>query len=259
MRIEQKKVLVGKDWGLFKTFNYNRIVDEKRVEKLMSSISKTNIVTAILCVFIDGFYYIIDGQTRFNACKRLNRDIVVELVENITSVPDIMSELNRNNKAWRTIDYFNMWTILGKEGFIEIKKIMDEYDLSFNQINIFMNKRNNDVVSGFVSSDFKNENYKISGDKKKYVIKCATYLQEILNIDAGYIEQRNNNNLKSALCKIITMYNYNHSRMIDVCRKMIMLPGKRQVDYFNIIVEEYNKNLRDEHRLSSRVLALKSV
>lgn len=260
MRIEQRKVLVGKDWSLFKTIDFNREIDQKRVDELSKAILLTGYVAPILCFYMDGYYYIIDGQHRLYACKAIDKEIVVILIENVNDLPLLVSTLNKYNKEWRIEQFFNMWVILKKEGFLEIKEIISKYNLDFNKFNILSrNISSGSIGAGYSISEMRNPNYKLQEAKKKEIIKRATRFNDIMGIDKNFIELRTEKNFTIAVCKVISMLNYNHSRMLEICEKIIPLKGKKQSEYMNYIIDNYNRNIQEEKRLMVKVTALRTA
>jgi hypothetical protein len=120
------------NYYLFKFFEENRVVNENHVQRLIDSIQKVG--------FIDGFHIlvdqdmrIIDGQTRFNACKRLG--IPVPYVIKHCAYDEalaLMIELNKPQRPWAMADYVHRWAKGGKACYIYLLKMDENYKLGLS-------------------------------------------------------------------------------------------------------------------------------
>lgn len=113
------------NYNLFKFFEANR--PPLHWKKIMQSIEKKDLTkyVPILVVGIKGFFYIIDGQNRFLACKQLGLPIYyIELPNDCGE--DIMHMLNIDRKNWTLENYLNYWVTLGKEEYKKVQSILSE-------------------------------------------------------------------------------------------------------------------------------------
>jgi hypothetical protein len=93
----------------------NRVPAATSVGKLAQSISKCNLMEfrPILVQKENkrkGDYIIIDGQTRFMACKKLNKPVYAQFIEGEEEISEgIVSILNTNQRNWTLTDFGNYW------------------------------------------------------------------------------------------------------------------------------------------------------
>ena len=91
-------------YDVFKKMKSNRIVSEKRVNSIASSMREGYILNPII---VNEKYEIVEGQGRFEACRRLGLPVNYILVEGATI--DDCSRLNRCNTPWNQEDWVNRW------------------------------------------------------------------------------------------------------------------------------------------------------
>jgi hypothetical protein len=93
----------------------NRIPAATSVAKLAQSISKHNLMEyrPILVQKENkkkGDYIIIDGQTRYLACLKLDKAIYVQVIEGKEEITEgVVSILNTNQRNWTLTDFGNYW------------------------------------------------------------------------------------------------------------------------------------------------------
>ena len=140
-----------------KTFNYemfgfmqtNRDLRDSHIEHLMSSITELGYITA-LPVIVDESMIIIDGQHRFEACKRLGIPIYYEV--SYVDKEKAKISLNMNQRIWRLEDYIGSWAKSGKQCYIELLEFENRYKLGISNSIVIchaMNgRRANDIRKG---------------------------------------------------------------------------------------------------------------
>lgn len=254
--METIKIEFSKDYNLFKTFNYNREVDEKRTLKISQSIKEFGFCVPILVVKTEDFYFIVDGQHRFIAGKIIEETIPYIVINSVPEdrIPYFISALNSPQKAWTGKNFFNMWLGLRKEGFLEIENFMQKYKFDLNQIMklLFSGKDIFSRTSGVNTGSLRNPNFKITDFKKTEIIKTYEQLESISKIDSRYSQLYNNNKFKDALIETMKDNNYNHTRMLEVLKKNIPLVGKTIRAYRDFLIEIYNYGLK---KSDTRLLA----
>ena len=93
----------------------NRIPAATSVSKLAKSISRCNLMEyrPILVQKENkrkGNYIIIDGQTRYLACKKLNEALYIQMIEGEKEINEgTVSILNTNQRNWTVTDFGNYW------------------------------------------------------------------------------------------------------------------------------------------------------
>lgn len=103
----------------------NRVINQRQVERLMDSIKKHGFIESIP-ILVDPKGYVIDGQHRLEACKRLS--IEPRIVEE--DIKDILPVINSTQLKWRAVDYIHYYAERGIEDYIILQNICKEKDIS---------------------------------------------------------------------------------------------------------------------------------
>jgi len=120
----------------FEFFDYlpfNRPVDNAHVNRLMESM-KTHGFKGVLQViktsFIEGVdkLYILEGQHRFAAAKRLGIPFKFELTELNTQkqTAEFIAELNNSAKSWGTSQFLKVWSGLNIKEYLKLNKVFND-------------------------------------------------------------------------------------------------------------------------------------
>ena len=118
-------VYATSDYEMFKYVTGNRGINERSVERLASDIRVKGQINAVM---ITPECYVIDGQHRILACKKLHIPVkfVITPVDGLSDLDYIMSA-NTVNHNWGWRNYLEMYCVLGKESYISYKKLMDRF------------------------------------------------------------------------------------------------------------------------------------
>ena len=111
------------DYDRFRFFNTNRNIVESHVRKLMASISEIGLLEEIT---INEDYYIIDGQHRFEALKRMSEHIVAKI--KIGSSSDSIIPVNIVRRGWSIMDYITHYSEAGNQDYILIREVIQNND-----------------------------------------------------------------------------------------------------------------------------------
>jgi hypothetical protein len=129
-----------KDYARFKFINGNRDVSEHHVRRLMKSLQEEQLVSFVI---VNGKDEIIDGQNRFEACKRLGFPVYV-YKDSKTSKYGLnqVQRYNTNNLTWNKRSYLNSYCNMGVKPYMQLKEFMEQYpDFGIAPaITIFSNK-----------------------------------------------------------------------------------------------------------------------
>ena len=100
----------------------NRPIKESHVKSLMNSISKFGLLVPILC---DKEDHIVDGQHRFEACKRLRHPVTVQVRESYDMRKIV--EVNTMSRKWSMIDYAHHYAAKGNEHYKYLLEMRELY------------------------------------------------------------------------------------------------------------------------------------
>lgn len=111
------------DYDRFRFFNTNRKIVESHVRKLMASISEIGLLEEIT---VNEDYYIIDGQHRFEALKRMSEHIVAKI--KIGASSNSIIPVNIIRRGWSIMDYITHYSEAGNQDYILIREVIQNND-----------------------------------------------------------------------------------------------------------------------------------
>lgn len=114
----------------FTTSNYNRFrlnvhnrpLDEAHVKRLMISIQTHGLLAPIHCCKHN---YIIDGQHRYAACKRLKHPLTVQVRDHYDM--EKVVEVNTVSRKWTMLDFAHHFASLGNPHYVDFLKYVELY------------------------------------------------------------------------------------------------------------------------------------
>lgn len=121
------------DYSKFRFINGNRPITKANVKNKIDSISSIGYIDgcSILVskeMFEDtGFYYIIDGQHRFEALKKLKMPIPYSMVSG--KPLELIKDLNSNQKSWQIKDYVKMYADNGTQCYIDLLQFIEKENI----------------------------------------------------------------------------------------------------------------------------------
>jgi len=153
-----------RNYDMFKKLLGNRDVTEQRVQKIKSSIENVGYVLNP-CV-INGNNEVIDGQGRIAALQELN--MPVHYVIDRKAGLEQCVQLNINGTPWNTIDYVKSYAHQGKQDYINLLQLMEQFPEFSPQIIAY-------AVNGNINDKKKTGNKSLSGrsDIVKGQFECS--------------------------------------------------------------------------------------
>lgn len=133
MKIKKGKDYVTRDYSKFSFMpKGNRHVWESHVKKMAHKITTLDLTSfgGIICYKKGKKFFILDGQHRFEACKRLNKPIHYNLMTNKKAIALFIQQLNSGSKPHNAVDrlkiqrdfgcaearkVYNIWRTYGKK------------------------------------------------------------------------------------------------------------------------------------------------
>lgn len=187
------EILTTINYDLFRFLPSNRDISEKNYKKLLSSLAQKNVYgasTILVKQHEDGFYYIYEGQHRFNALKKLGQE--VDFIVNQELEVDDISLMNTASEVWVLKDflkkYLNDEYSMSNYSYHRFKELLDKYgteaeDDSIRAITF------TDILfistgwGGSVTKQFKEGNLTITDEQYGRAIRICNILQLFLNND----------------------------------------------------------------------------
>jgi len=113
-----------KMYSVFKLLPANRHVSERLVAQQMLSIKQNGFIKS-RPILVNKYFEIIDGQHRFEACKRLNIPVPYAIIDGDTM--GLTIALNTSQKKWSLIDFINSYAGRGLDCYRRLQKFEDKY------------------------------------------------------------------------------------------------------------------------------------
>ena len=213
------QINVEYDYNKFKLLSTNRdVLDNK---KMIKSISEHDI-TPYVPILVDKQFHILDGQHRFDACKKLGKPIYYIIYYGSESSEDIMVCLNSCLKVWRQEEWISYYYKKGIPVYVRFVEMSRKYNLGVsNNILLFSMSKCN-------ASDVKKGNLK----------DFSTYFEPVYNFITG-IEYPNKTYrpFVAALLRFFIDYGNDKKRLLKLKRKIMCVPRySRLEDYYNAFV-----------------------
>lgn len=140
----------SKNYLEFKFHKANRGINENNVLKIMQSIKDFGYIPG-RPILVDAEKNIIDGQHRFEACKRLGIAIQYEYVT--TNFVQTAIALNSNQQSWKVSDYVESYANQGIDVYRKLLNFEQKYALGLsNSIEVFFDNKlkSRDIKKGEV-------------------------------------------------------------------------------------------------------------
>lgn len=158
MNESNTKINYTSDYGQFHFLRGNRDLNEAKVNKIIKSVNDGLNFFKYCPILVNEGFYIIDGQHRYVASKKLKLPIFFVIVPNF-SLRQI-AEINNNQSKWKTKDFMNCYIDAdhNKEHYKELERISSEYKLN---LSVCINLLQYGKVGGGGHSDaFRDGNFK---------------------------------------------------------------------------------------------------
>jgi hypothetical protein len=217
------------NYDMFKNILGNRELRGNNYNRLIQSMEKKQLVIPILC---NEDMEIIDGQHRFEVCRELNLPLYYYVVDGYG-----IDEVKRANLVgcnWMIDDYLKLNMEVGKEPYIEFKRIRDDYNISSSQLlEIFANFQN--VSLKEVRMLFEDGSFEIDSSNK-----VIDFLDKLNDFDI--FKEFNSYSFTKAFLKLFSLNEYDHKTMKKRLAKQSHKLNKRASyrDYLELLVSIYN-------------------
>lgn len=198
------------EYDIFKRLPDNRDVLEKRVRKLIASISEKYLTNPII---VNENMEIIDGQGRFEALKQLGKPIDFIVVHGAGS--EDCKRMNRFNTRWSTLDFAKSFAKAGITSYIILLRGVADTKLSITTVLRLANHGTNPKGSSVAMSKF--EKGELDFAEKDYYTVLAVHSAADDITFALQTTHRRNEAFYTAVKVVTETENYNHERMLRNC------------------------------------------
>lgn len=157
------KIYKTKDLNKFKTLDYNRVINEKHVNKLRILLEKDNQLEKFpICV--TPAFEVIDGQHRLAAARELKLEVFYVIDEHF-SESDLLS-MNSNRLNWSMLDYINYWADRKGGDYLFLKEMIEGIDLPVMIVHDILNLSSN---GGKRWASIKLGKFEFNGNKQEFI------------------------------------------------------------------------------------------
>lgn len=234
--MKQKQVIINTstNYEQFKLYLFNRVVNESLVKRIMESIKKIGWMDA-KPILVAKDLAIIDGQHRYEACKRLGLPIyyVITKVDPQTAI----IELNANQVNWKLSDYIQSWAESGVKCYVALRDYENTHKFGMS----------NSTMICFGFNDKVQVNDLKSGNKLVMNIEAESIAQFIN--DCKSVPYYKSSYFIKAVCKLFKVAN---KKQIEKIRLgIISLPQQATAaDYVAAFENIANRRLKGTNRVS---------
>lgn len=225
---------ISKNYKDFSFYNFNRPINEKNVQRLMTSIGQYNLISPIV-VSEEG--KIIDGQNRFQALKNLKMPIHYLIRKTDKNILNYVIDA-QFKKTWSALDYVNCYSELGNDVYIQIKKLHEQTEKKLNCsfpigkiICIYTDYKTHTFNSGTAIL------YKDFGDK---LLSLLHNIVKIYNYNDLYYSSIN---IKAFKLVLKRNKNFDTNHFLTQLERNKLHVFSQQKDQTDEIISIYNKNI----------------
>lgn len=241
IKVQDTAMYQTKDYDSFKLLDYNRKVDETRVEGLIESIKEHGFLLPIL---VSEDLSVADGQHRLAAAKRLNVPVsYIKYGIKIDNLPILISKLNSLSKNWKSVDYYMMWNELKKENYVWMANVIEKYDITFEEL--FK------VFTGTIfriMDKFKDGTLTFTKTQKDKIIEKIENFRSIVNFSEVFSGEGFGNVFRLAVITIIKHPEFDKDRMLRKLKKDAgrLLGCVNRIDFIQQLEHVYNHGERNQ-------------
>jgi hypothetical protein len=146
------KIMVTKDYSIFKTQKGNRDVFQKDVKKVEDKILVNNLLD-YHPILVDSNMMVIDGQHRLEVAKKNNLYISFIKVKKEKAGLKTTQSINTTGKAWTVRDFLKSYIELGCNEYIRFNNILNKY--KFLTISQLIELGSSQKAESFREGDYK--------------------------------------------------------------------------------------------------------
>lgn len=207
------KIYFTRDYHRFKLIPGNRVVQERKVKKLIKSIQAGNNLLNLCPCIVDSDMNILDGQHRYTTSVRLKENVFYVIDKKAIKLR-VIADMNNNTDKWTNQDFLACYFNQGNADYIGLKEFIDTYGLGINT-SIQLLGQDGVIHDGGSHSNekFKDGNFKITSNKFAVDIAEKTKQFEPFSPDyktRGFI---------IAIIKLIAGGKYDHDAMLKKLAK----------------------------------------
>lgn len=236
------------EYDKFKFYNENRKPKEANIVRVQNSILEKNLLEH-RPVIVDAEFYIIDGQHRVEACKRLGLPVPY-IIHTEGSSDDVI--LYQNQTAWRLDDYLHYHAARGIPEYIKLREFIKKNNETLRfQLRTFLT-----IINGRGHPKFNElfkkglfvfptgEDFKVLADRIEEVKLIIDTINDCNSEKPKYLDRYN---FQTSLFELVSTKNFKLELFVDRLQKKCHLiknfsATQEYVNCYKIIYDFRNKS-----------------
>lgn len=240
------------DHNRFKVINFNREVKDPHVVNIAKSMTDVNLIGANPIIVSDD--YIIDGQHRYEACKKLGIPVPYIEIKGMTEADryKAMQKLNSNAKNWGLADYLKFYVKQNKESYLILENFCKKYSITVSLAIYMLNDfEDNYYKNAANASGFKYGLLEIIDQKKAERVAYGYIVirDSVIAEHKKYKKQVKSISFIKAVVKllgnnedVIDFKKMHMAVLADLSKKNPNFTKKESVEeYYNMLIDIYTK------------------
>lgn len=226
------------NYRAFKFIKGNRPIVESKVKKLIEAVEGGLNLFQYCPVLVNKEMYVIDGQHRLEACKRLKLPVYYCMVKDITLAQ--IAKLNSAQNKWKIDDFFNCFIETGNKEYKTLHLFAEKWSLSTNvAAQLMMNGSVNEGGGGFISDTFREGLFVAKHPEQAHKIIKAVYDYQNV-IDNKLLTTRA---FIGAIQSLLKSPDYDHKAVVEKLTSKNLQISKKATykEYIYHIEELFNK------------------
>lgn len=171
-QISKVKVYQTTNYKIFKKIEGNRILNNKKIERIIKEIESGNDVLDEVPVLVKeakNVLEVLDGQHRLQVAQKLNRPVHYIIHKQDMSLHNV-AKVNSNVEKWKFSDYINCYVAAGNDNYKKIQKFHDTYGVAIGSCLVMLTRGTltNDSTDDELNQKFQMGQFEV----KKYKEAC---------------------------------------------------------------------------------------
>jgi len=229
------KFITSKNYDRFSYFKSNRKIDQNHVKRLMYSIEIKGLLEELT---VNEHWQIIDGQHRFEALKRLDREVPAKIKHGATE--DDIITYNVVRRGWAIKNYVNHYSAKGLPDYVGLQEVLENNDSKLGA---------NTLVDIYCDSGYKSDT--LREGKYSFNLEKGDMLKDmVVGLESYMPMYSQTSKFVKALTRIVrSNKNFDIKRLKNQLRKIKLNVYPNVSDTAKSIVEVYNRKLSEKNRI----------
>lgn len=229
------KIQYTKDYSLFRFLKGNRDLNERKIKRIIKSVESGLNFFKYNPIMVNEQHFIIDGQHRFYACRKLKLPVYFVVVPEITL--QHIAEINNNQSRWKIRDYMNCYidANVNREDYQALSDFVTKHKINIS-VAVSLLHAGRITNGGGYTDAFKDGKFRINYEEAAE--KIVSIAKEFEAFGADYRSRP----FLQAIEKLVTNDRYPHEKVVAKLAKHGLEIEKQSSakDYMKHIEELFN-------------------